>query len=160
MVWVGVYCTWSRREVLDEVERYTAGSCLLPLCCESWRGETTPSIYAERRGERRNVEERDKRYMHGTDRHTIVDRHQLVSKCFPLGLHTSCDAVTLSITECPLTPLSCVFWYPSCPYLLWWLSCWGWVQLSVSPSHLALSLTTTEQGQDRWLVTSVSNGKH
>ena len=102
-----MYCTWSRGEVLDEGERYTAGSCLLPLCCESERGETTPSIYAERRGEGRHVEERDKRYG-GTDRHTDVDGHQPVSKCFPLGLHTSCDAVTLSITECPLAPLSCI----------------------------------------------------
>ena len=76
---MSVYCTWSHGETLDEGERYTAGSCLLPLCCESERGETIhsrPSIYAERIEKGRIGEGRDKRYggtEGGTDRHTDVD---------------------------------------------------------------------------------------
>ena len=80
-------------------ERGTLLAAVCSHCAVSLKEErllhSRPSIYAERR-EGRIGKGRDKRYG-GTDRHTDVDGHQLVSKCFPLGLHTSCDAVTLSI---------------------------------------------------------------
>ena len=92
-------------------ERGTLLAAVCSHCAVSLREERLLHQYmlkGLRRGEGRNIEERDKRYG-GTDRHTDVDGHQPVSKCFPLGLHNaSCDAVTLSITECPLTPLSCI----------------------------------------------------
>ena len=81
-------------------ERGTLLADVCSHCAVSLREErllhSRPSIYAERREKGRNGEGRDKR-CGGTDRNTDVDRHQPVSKCFPLGLHTSCDAVTLNI---------------------------------------------------------------
>ena len=100
-----------------------------PIALWVWerRDHSTPDHRYTLKGEKKEEMEKEgiRDMVVQTDTQMWTDINLLVSVS-----HSVCTQVVMLSHSvlCPLTPLSCISWYLSYPYLLWWLSCWGWVQ--------------------------------